>query len=73
MFHLEENKAVKVNLEKTERFVLELTYNDENCDIDTILERIINTVSVGKGIREIVNEARVYNYLNGRKIIGRSN
>lgn len=48
-------------MEKTEKFILELTYNDEICDIDTILERIINTASVGKGVRQIVNEAKIYN------------
>ena len=48
-------------MEKTEKFILELIYNDEICDIDAILERIINTASVGKGIRQIVNEAKIYN------------
>ena len=48
-------------MEKTEKFILELTYNDEICDIDTILERIINTASVGKGVRQIVNEVKIYN------------
>ena len=52
---------VSDNLEKTEKFILELIYNDEICDIDAILERIINTASVGKGIRQIVNEAKIYN------------
>ena len=49
------------DLRKTEKFILELIYNDEICDIDAILERIINTASVGKGIRQIVNEAKIYN------------
>ena len=49
------------DLRKTEKFILELTYDEEKCDIDAILERIINTASVGKGIRQIVNEAKIYN------------
>ena len=49
------------DLRKTEKFILELTYDEEKCDITGILERIINTASVGKGIRQIVNEAKIYN------------
>ena len=49
------------DLRKTEKFILELTYDEEKCDIAGILERIINTASVGKGIRQIVNEAKIYN------------
>ena len=49
------------DLRKTEKFILELTYDEEKCDIAAILERIINTASVGKGIRQIVNEAKIYN------------
>ena len=41
------------------------TYNGEvkgwNLCLEEILERIINTASVGKGIRQIVNEAKIYN------------
>lgn len=49
------------DLRKTEKFILELTYDEEKCDIAGIIQRIINSASVGKGIRQIVNEAKIYN------------
>ena len=61
------------NLKKTEKFILELTYDDEECDIAGIIQRIINSATVGIGIREVVSEAKLYDYSNGREIIGRSN
>ena len=60
-------------MEKTEKFILELIYNDEICDIDGIIQRIINSAIVGVGIREVVSETKLYDYSNGREVIGRSN
>ena len=64
---------VSDNLEKTEKIILELTYDEEKCDIAGIIQRIINSVMVGVGIREVVSEAKLYDYSNGREVIGRSN
>ena len=61
------------DLKKTEKFILELTYDEEKCDITGIIQRIINSAMVGVGIREVVSEAKLYDYSNGREIIGRSN
>lgn len=61
------------DLKKTEKFILELTYDEEKCDITGIIQRIINSAMVGVGIREIVSEAKLYDYSNGREVIGRSN
>lgn len=60
-------------MEKTEKFILKLTYDDEKCDIAGIIQRIINCAMVGVGIREVVSEAKLYDYSNGREVIGRSN
>ena len=60
-------------MKKTEKFILELTYDEEKCDITGIIQRIINSAMVGVGIREIVSEAKLYDYSNGREVIGRSN
>ena len=49
------------NLKKTEKFILELTYDDEECDIAGIIQRIINSATVGIGIREVVSEVRIHN------------
>lgn len=49
------------NLKKTEKFILELTYDDEECDIAGIIQRIINSATVGIGIREVVSESRIHN------------
>ena len=61
------------DLRKTEKFILELTYDEEKCDIAGIIQRIINSAMVGVGIREIVSETKLYDYSNGREVIGRSN
>ena len=61
------------DLKKTEKFILELTYDEEKCDITGIIQRIINSAMVGVGIREVVSEAKLYDYSNGREVIGRSN
>lgn len=61
------------DLRKTEKFILELMYDEEKCDIAGIIQRIINNAIVGVGIREVVSEAKLYVYSNGRKVIGRSN
>ena len=61
------------DLRKTEKFILELTYDEEKCDIAGIIQRIINSAMVGVGIREVVREAKLYDYSNGREVIGRSN
>ena len=49
------------NLKKTEKFILELTYDDEECDIAGSIQRIINSATVGIGIREVVSEVRIHN------------
>ena len=61
------------DLKKTEKFILELTYDEEKCDITGIIQRIINSAMVGVEIREVVSEAKLYDYSNGREVIGRSN
>lgn len=48
-------------MKKTEKFILELTYDDEKCDIDGIIQRIINSAMVGDGIREVGSEAKIHN------------
>ena len=60
-------------MEKTEKFVLEITYDDEICNIEDIKKRIINCITVGGHIREVVSRARLYNYSNRRVIIERDN
>ena len=60
-------------MRKTEKFILELTYDEEKCDITGIIQRIINSAMVGVEIREVVSEAKLYDYSNGREVIGRSN
>lgn len=48
-------------MKRTEKFILELTYDDEKCDIAGIMQRIINSAMVGVGIREVVSEVKIYN------------
>lgn len=48
-------------MKKTEKFILKLTYDDEKCDIAGIIQRIVNCATVGVGIREVVNEAKLHN------------
>ena len=61
------------DLRKTGKFILELTYDEEKCDIAGIIQRIINSAMVGVGIREVVTEIKLYDYSNGREVIGRNN
>lgn len=47
-------------MSKTEKFILEMTYDNERINIHGILQRIINSATIGNGIREIVNEVKIY-------------
>lgn len=43
-----------------EKFILEMTYDNEIVDISGIIQRIINAATIGNGIRETVSEAKIY-------------